>query len=410
MNTSNTTPSVTGTPTATFYAFEASGREGSPKDVVIVALNSWLGRAEGWSDAKADVVTLPDGTVANLDPASAHKRYASLDPASCNILNVITCPAKPGAGETRQHIVDGWKKNGTARVPWDLIGNKLVLRQVTLHGECDIIRLFLTHLEGGTTYPKDRPSSWQGITAIPPISEWTEADQQEMSRIVSGSERIDCFRVNSRDTLAKQADDPVILQVRALSNFSSRHESIIYEFKYPSIRGALRDWSSLGAKPFGDRVNIPHPVGSLYIERENIGDIWIPRSRSIDHAHADSEESVKGGTGKRVYPIYYKINDGSDTYGLFRARDDARKILGTALKAEISFPGVEARLENQQGQTFNAVFSTSSGGLDNHQPRQFSPPPTILKEDLPWSIGDQHLVFDLCESARQLHGSQLPDS
>jgi len=141
MNTSDTTSSVPGTPTALFYAIKVSGPGSGQKSAVIVALNSWLGSREGWLDPDADVLTLPNGTVVNLDPASAHKRYLSLDLAFCDILNVITCPARPDARDTKKKIVDGWKRNGIACVPWnfDTSVNKLVLHQVTLHGESNII-------------------------------------------------------------------------------------------------------------------------------------------------------------------------------------------------------------------------------------------------------------------------------
>jgi hypothetical protein len=76
-------------------------REGRGEEVVVVALNSWLGKEEGWLDAKADVLNLPDGTVADLDPASVHKCYANFDPAFWKILEVITCPAKPDAQDAK---------------------------------------------------------------------------------------------------------------------------------------------------------------------------------------------------------------------------------------------------------------------------------------------------------------------
>lgn len=139
MDTSDTPSSVAGTATAIFYAFEALGPEEGRKDIVVVALNSWLGALEGWPDPKTDPVTLPDGTAANLDPASAHKRYTSLDPASCDILNVIVCPAKPGAQDTKIEIAGALRKNRTARVPWrfDEHTTTLVLDAVTIHGESD---------------------------------------------------------------------------------------------------------------------------------------------------------------------------------------------------------------------------------------------------------------------------------
>jgi hypothetical protein len=141
MNTSDTTSSVAGTPTALFYAIKVLGPENGQESAVIVALNSWLGSTEGWLGPEADILTLPNGTVANLDPSSAHKRYLSVDLAFCDILNVITCPASPDARDTKKKIVDGWKKNGIACVPWnfDTDANKLVLHQVTLHGESNIL-------------------------------------------------------------------------------------------------------------------------------------------------------------------------------------------------------------------------------------------------------------------------------
>jgi hypothetical protein len=256
-------------------------REGRGEEVVVVALNSWLGTEEGWLDAKADVLKLPDGTVADLDPASVHKCYADSDPASWDILNVLTCRAKPGDDDTKKSIVDTLKNNGTARVPWTLMGNKLVLRPVTLHGESDIIRLFLTHIESGGAYPKDRSSSWQGITEIPTIKGWAEEDKQELSMIVSGRQPIDCFRFNLETTLndgthyLNKSKKPVTLQIIGLSRHSSRHMSVLeYDEGYQSQREALATWIYLQYNQLRDRCDKPHPDGSLYLEYVGEEDTW----------------------------------------------------------------------------------------------------------------------------------------
>jgi hypothetical protein len=246
MNTPDTTPSAAPTSIATFYAF----RTIEPDRTVIVALKGWLGPEEGWLAPEADVLTLPDGTVANLDPASAHKCYANFDPASWDILNVISCPAKPGADDTKKSIVDALKKNGTARVPWsfDKHDNMLVLHPVTVLDESGTIRLNLTHMEPNPTYSKDRPSSWQGITAILTMSGWTREEKQQLSMIVSGRQPIDCFRFNSKTNAAEARlhlnKTPVTLQIRALSTPASRQgSSVMYKEEHQSTQGALGEWS-----------------------------------------------------------------------------------------------------------------------------------------------------------------------
>jgi hypothetical protein len=283
MNTSVAASSVGGTATATFYAFKASRGEGRGEEVVVVALNSWLGKEEGWLDAKADVLNLPDGTVADLDPASVHKCYANLDPASWEILNVIACPPKPGAQVTRKEIVKTLKNNGTACVPWrfDRDTDRLVLGPVITHGESDVIRLFLTHIESGSAYPKDRSSSWQGITEIPTIKGWAEEDKQELSMIVSGRQPIDCFRFNSETILNDGTHDsnrsmkPVTFRVIGLSKHSSRHGSVLeYDEGYPSQRDGLITWNNLKKHQVRDRCDKPHPDGSLYLEYVGEEDTW----------------------------------------------------------------------------------------------------------------------------------------
>ena len=290
MNTSDAESSAGGTPTATFYAFKASRGDGRGEEVVVVALNSWLGKEEGWLDAKADVLTLPDGTVADLDPTSVHKCYANFDRASWDILNVITCPAKPDAQVTKNKIADAWWNNGTARVPWsfDRDDNMLVLHPVTVLDESDTIRLNLTQREPHPTDLEVDPSSWQGITARPSMSGWTREEKQQLSMIVSGEQPIECFRVRSETTPNDGTNlvnrIPITLRVEALSKTLSRHgSSLKYEERYPSKGAVSESWSCLDVNHVRDRCDKPHPDGNLYLMRVGKEDSWSVVGRSRIH-------------------------------------------------------------------------------------------------------------------------------
>jgi hypothetical protein len=420
MNTSLAASSVGGTATATFYAFKASRGEGRGEEVVVVALNSWLGKEEGWLDAKADVLNLPDGTVADLDPASVHKCYANFDPAFWKILEVITCPAKPDAQDAKTEIADAWKQNGSARVPWsfDRDDNMLVLHPVTVLDESDTIRLNLTHRKPSPTSSKDRPSSWQGITADPSVSVWSQEEKQQLSMIVSGEQPIECFRVRSETTPNDGHNQlnkiPITLRVEALSKPLSMHgSSLMYEERHPSKRDVSESWSCLEVNHVRDRCDKPHPDGSLYLERVGKEGSWSVVGRSIIHVKSDQPEPVKEGSGRNFHNIYYKLqsDEGSVTYGrLYGGFKRSTKILEKGLVDEITSSGVKAALTDPQGLTYNVLFSTSPEGLNTPNPLEARRSPSRLKAALPTSIGDHHLVFDLCDSARTHHSSHFPDS
>lgn len=148
--------------------------------------------------------------------------------------------------------------------------------------------MYLIHLESGRQHPTDRPSSWKGITAVPSVSKWSQNHQQELSRIVSGGQPIDCFRFNSEtvgNEVGHRLDTPrVILRVRALSYSSSKRESLLmYEERCLSKTAASRSYNYLKKNSVQERYDKPHPDGSSYLERVGVGATWRVVGRSIIH-------------------------------------------------------------------------------------------------------------------------------
>jgi hypothetical protein len=80
------------------------------------------------------------------------------------------------------------------------------------------------------------------------------------------------------------------------------------------------------------------------------------------------------------------------------------------MNKEISSLGLIAAVKDQDGFTYDVVFSTSPGGLNAPSARKGSTSPTKLKGKLPSSIGDHHLVSDLCDFARTVKGREVLDA
>jgi hypothetical protein len=127
------TPNVDSPSTAEFQAYNVPGTP----SVVIVAKSSWLDPGDGWTAGEHAVIKRPDETLASLDANSLYRCYSELHPDTCDILNVITCPPKPGATQVRAQIIAAWHGNRAVRLQWrtDNASEELVFGQVSIQGE-----------------------------------------------------------------------------------------------------------------------------------------------------------------------------------------------------------------------------------------------------------------------------------
>lgn len=117
---------------ASIYFLRTNGPDGS-KWPVAVAENLWLGPTNGWSSGTGVVLYRDNGTPTTLPADSIYKTYR--DPAECELLNVLTCPAITDARDEREQMIQTWREHRTVTIPWRHGANGvLVLRAPTVEG------------------------------------------------------------------------------------------------------------------------------------------------------------------------------------------------------------------------------------------------------------------------------------
>jgi hypothetical protein len=104
-----------GEDTASIYFLDTRGLDGS-KQSVAVAVNSWLGSANGWNSGTGMLVTGYDGNRTVLPPGSVYKIQSC--PDDCELLNILPCPAVTDAAGQRTQFAKAWNEDRTVTVKW----------------------------------------------------------------------------------------------------------------------------------------------------------------------------------------------------------------------------------------------------------------------------------------------------
>jgi hypothetical protein len=89
--------------TASIHFIDTNGSNLS----VAVAENLWLGPEAGWMSGTGVTIQRPNGTSTLLPTNSVYKYYP--DPAACELLNLLPCPAVIDATDTRSAMIKTWK-------------------------------------------------------------------------------------------------------------------------------------------------------------------------------------------------------------------------------------------------------------------------------------------------------------